>query len=101
MLKQFDENKDGKISKEEATDGLDKVFAAIDSNNDGSLTPGEIRQYRQAEHAKRKTRMPEQALRTTPHQPHPRRQTTTIRAARSTATAIAGCAMAAISCGPR
>jgi hypothetical protein len=55
MLKQFDENKDGKISKEEATDGLDKVFTAIDSNNDGSLTPGEIRQYRQAERAKHKT----------------------------------------------
>ncbi|EJZ22269.1 EF-hand domain-containing protein [Rhizobium sp. Pop5] len=49
MLKQFDTNKDGKISKEEATEGVDKIFAAIDTNNDGSLTPGEIRQYRQAE----------------------------------------------------
>jgi len=49
MLKQFDTNKDGQVSKQEATDGIDKVFAAIDSNNDGSLTPGEIRQYRQAQ----------------------------------------------------
>lgn len=49
MLKQFDTNKDGKVSKEEATAGLDKVFATIDTNNDGSLTPGEIRQYREAQ----------------------------------------------------
>ncbi|MBX4932758.1 EF-hand domain-containing protein [Rhizobium bangladeshense] len=47
MLKQFDTNRDGQISKEEATAGLDKTFAAIDTNKDGSLTPGEIRQYRQ------------------------------------------------------
>lgn len=49
MLKEFDANKDGKVSKEEATSGLDKVFAAIDTNKDGSLTPGEIRQYRQTQ----------------------------------------------------
>jgi Ca2+-binding EF-hand superfamily protein len=49
MLKQFDENKDGKISKQEAIDGVDKIFAVVDKNNDGSLTPGEIREYRQAQ----------------------------------------------------
>ena len=49
MLKQFDQDKDGKISKQEAIDGVDKVFAAADKNNDGSLTPGEIREYRQAQ----------------------------------------------------
>ncbi|MBX4929681.1 EF-hand domain-containing protein [Rhizobium binae] len=49
MLKEFDANKDAKVSKEEATSGLDKVFAEIDTNNDGSLTPGEIRQYRQTQ----------------------------------------------------
>ncbi|MBB4573228.1 EF-hand domain-containing protein [Rhizobium lentis] len=49
MLKEFDANKDGKVSKEEASSGLDKIFAAIDTNNDGSLTPGEIRQYRQTQ----------------------------------------------------
>lgn len=49
MLKQFDTNKDGQISKQEGTDGTDKIFNAIDTNNDGSLTPGEIRTYRQAQ----------------------------------------------------
>ncbi|MBP2442590.1 calcium-binding protein [Rhizobium leguminosarum] len=49
MLKQFDANKDGKVSKDEAAAGLDKIFAAIDTNKDGSLTPGEIRQYRETE----------------------------------------------------
>ncbi|WP_454848004.1 calcium-binding protein [Rhizobium binxianense] len=49
MLKQFDTNKDGQISKQEETDGTDKIFNAIDTNNDGSLTPGEIRTYRQAQ----------------------------------------------------
>jgi Ca2+-binding EF-hand superfamily protein len=49
MLKQFDTNKDGQISKQEETDGADKIFNAIDTNNDGSLTPGEIRAYREAQ----------------------------------------------------
>jgi len=49
MLKQFDTNKDGKITKQEATDGMEKIFAAIDTNHDGSLTPGEIRAYREAQ----------------------------------------------------
>ncbi|MEI1247176.1 EF-hand domain-containing protein [Rhizobium aouanii] len=49
MLKQFDANKDGQVSKDEATAGLDKIFAAIDTNKDGSLTPGEIRAYRQTQ----------------------------------------------------
>jgi Ca2+-binding EF-hand superfamily protein len=49
MLKQFDANKDGQVSKQEATDGMEKIFAAIDTNHDGSLTPGEIREYREAQ----------------------------------------------------
>ena len=49
MLKQFDTNKDGQVSKQEATNGAEKIFAAIDTNHDGSLTPGEIRDYRQAQ----------------------------------------------------
>jgi Ca2+-binding EF-hand superfamily protein len=49
MLKQFDLDKDGKVSKQEATDGAGKVFAAADKNNDGSLTPGEMRDYRQTQ----------------------------------------------------
>jgi Ca2+-binding EF-hand superfamily protein len=54
MLKQFDTNKDGQVSKQEATDGMEKIFAAIDTNNDGSLTPGEIRKYHQTQMKDRK-----------------------------------------------
>ncbi|MEZ2130877.1 MULTISPECIES: EF-hand domain-containing protein [unclassified Sinorhizobium] len=49
MLKQFDTNKDSKITKEEAMAGVDRIFDSIDTNHDGSITPGEIRQYRQAQ----------------------------------------------------
>ncbi|SCW36829.1 EF-hand domain pair [Rhizobium mongolense subsp. loessense] len=54
MLKQFDTNKDGQISKQEAQNGIEKVFAAIDENNDGALTPGEIRKHREAQMVDRK-----------------------------------------------
>jgi Ca2+-binding EF-hand superfamily protein len=54
MLKQFDTNMDGQISKQEGQVGMEKVFAAIDTNNDGSLTPGEIRKYHQAQMKDRK-----------------------------------------------
>ncbi|TCU18045.1 calcium-binding protein [Rhizobium sullae] len=56
MLKQFDTSKDGQISKQEAQDGIGKVFAAIDANNDGSLTPGEIRKYHEAQMEDRRAR---------------------------------------------
>ncbi len=48
MLQQFDTNKDGKISKEEATSAGDLLFASIDADKDGSITPGEMRKHRQA-----------------------------------------------------
>jgi Ca2+-binding EF-hand superfamily protein len=54
MLQQFDTNKDGQISKDEAKNGMETIFAAIDTNNDGSLTPGEIRKYHEAQMAKAK-----------------------------------------------
>ncbi|RKE86413.1 calcium-binding protein [Rhizobium sp. AG855] len=48
MLQQFDTNKDGKIEKAEATAGSEALFTQIDADNDGSITPGEMRQHRQA-----------------------------------------------------
>ncbi|CDM56194.1 MULTISPECIES: EF-hand domain-containing protein [Rhizobium] len=54
MLKQFDTNKDGQISKQEAKDGMEAIFVAIDTDKDGSLTPGEIRKYHEAKMAKAK-----------------------------------------------
>ena len=47
MLKQFDANGDMKISKDELTAGVDKIFDQIDANKDGQITPGELRAYRQ------------------------------------------------------
>lgn len=48
MLKNFDTNKDGKITAEEAKVGADTLFAAVDANKDGTVTPKEIRAYRKA-----------------------------------------------------
>ncbi|OLP45130.1 EF-hand domain-containing protein [Rhizobium oryziradicis] len=47
-LQQFDTNKDGKISKEEAKAAEDKLFAAIDTNKDGVITPGELKKFHEA-----------------------------------------------------
>jgi EF hand len=57
-LQQFDTNKDGKISKEEAKAAEDKLFAAIDTNKDGVLTPGELRKYHEARMEAWKAAMP-------------------------------------------
>ncbi|QEE46244.1 calcium-binding protein [Rhizobium sp. WL3] len=48
MLQQHDTDKDGKISKEEATAAGTAMFTAIDADKDGVLTPGEMRQHREA-----------------------------------------------------
>ncbi|HBT70020.1 MAG TPA: hypothetical protein DEB63_19485 [Agrobacterium sp.] len=48
LLKVADTNKDGKISKEEFTARQDALFAEIDKDKDGSITPKEMREYRQA-----------------------------------------------------
>lgn len=57
MLQEFDTNKDGKISKEEAEAARDKMFTTIDADNDGVLTPGEFRKHREAMRAARQAEM--------------------------------------------
>lgn len=57
-LQEFDTNKDGKISKEEAKAAEDKLFAAIDTNKDGVITPGELRKYHEARMEAWKAEMP-------------------------------------------
>lgn len=61
MLQQHDTNKDGKISKEEATAAGTAMFTAIDADKDGVLTPGEMRQHREAMREERKAEV--QAMR--------------------------------------
>ncbi|MBS0256933.1 EF-hand domain-containing protein [Agrobacterium deltaense] len=48
LLKVADSNKDGKISKEEFAARQDALFTEIDKDKDGSITPKEMREYRQA-----------------------------------------------------
>lgn len=57
-LQQFDTNKDGKISKEEAKAAEDKLFAAIDTDKDGVLTPGELRKFHEARMEAMRAEMP-------------------------------------------
>jgi hypothetical protein len=47
MVKQFDANGDMKVSKEEFTTGIDKIFDQVDANHDGQITPAEFKTYRQ------------------------------------------------------
>lgn len=54
MLKQDDENKDGKISLEEAKAGADRLFTAIDTDKDGNITPGEMRAWHKQKREERK-----------------------------------------------
>jgi Ca2+-binding EF-hand superfamily protein len=51
MLKNFDENKDGKVTADEAKAGAGTLFTAIDTDKDGSATPKEMRTWRQAKMA--------------------------------------------------
>jgi hypothetical protein len=47
IVKQFDTNGDMKVSKDEFTAGVDKIFDQIDTNHDGQITPAELKTYRQ------------------------------------------------------
>lgn len=46
LLKVADTNKDGKITKEEFNARQEALFAEIDADKDGSITPKEMRDYR-------------------------------------------------------
>jgi len=48
MLQEFDANKDGQISKDEAKTAQEKMFTTVDADSDGVLTPGEFRTHREA-----------------------------------------------------
>ena len=49
LLEQFDTNKHGKITEEEFIAAVNDKFAAVAANQDGTVTPGEVRQYREAQ----------------------------------------------------
>lgn len=51
LLQQFDADKNGQISKDEAKSGQEAIFAEIDADKDGVLTPGELRKHREAKMA--------------------------------------------------
>lgn len=57
MLQEFDTNKDGKISRDEAASARDGMFAAVDADKDGNLTPGEFRKHREAMRTARQAEM--------------------------------------------
>lgn len=48
MLKNFDANKDAKVTAEEATAGAGTLFATIDGDKDGAVTPKEMRAWHEA-----------------------------------------------------
>ncbi len=46
IFRRYDENKDGKLTKDEAPDWLWQRYAGADANGDGALTPEEVEQSR-------------------------------------------------------
>lgn len=63
LLKEADSNHDGKISKDEFNTWENNLFTAIDANKDGSITRGELLDYRIAkmEEFRKNNPPPEQA----------------------------------------
>ena len=41
MFSQFDKNKDGRVSREEAREGMDRLFTEADTNKDGFISTEE------------------------------------------------------------
>ena len=48
IFSQFDKNKDGQVSREEAREGMDSLFTEIDSNKDGLLSKDEMQAHHKA-----------------------------------------------------
>lgn len=59
MFGMFDENKDGKLSRDEVSRGVDKMFAEIDTNKDGLLSQAEMRAHHQSMASKMRSQMQE------------------------------------------
>ncbi len=59
MFRLFDQNKDGKLSRDEVRKGVDKMFADADTNKDGVLSQEEMRARHKAMHEKMRGQMQE------------------------------------------
>lgn len=59
MFGMFDENKDGKLSRDEVQKGIDKMFADIDTNKDGAISQDEMRAHYRSMHEEMRSRMQE------------------------------------------
>ncbi len=59
MFQQFDENKDGKLSREEVRKGTEQMFGEIDTDKDGQISQEEMRAHHKAMHEKMQSKMQE------------------------------------------
>lgn len=57
MFGLFDENKDGKLSKDEVQRGIDKMFAEADTDKDGLLSQDEMQSHHAAIYDKMRSQM--------------------------------------------
>lgn len=59
MFGMFDENKDGKLSRDEVQKGVDRMFTEIDTNKDGTISQDEMRAHHKSMHDKMHSKMQE------------------------------------------
>lgn len=59
MFGLFDENKDGKLSRDEVQRGVDKMFTEVDTNKDGLISQDEMRAHHKSMHGKMQSQMQE------------------------------------------
>ena len=59
MFGLFDENKDGKLSKDEVRKGVDKMFTDIDTDKDGFITKDEMKAHHKGMHEQMHSKMQE------------------------------------------